>query len=62
MQTDARKEDGLALIRRFTDELKGDTTLERATINAQQHQDVTEDDLRRSHMRALYEDTDGNST
>ncbi|KAH6639550.1 hypothetical protein C7974DRAFT_134219 [Boeremia exigua] len=56
MQTDILRDVGLALVRRFTDELKGDTTLERATMSAQQHQDVAESDLRRKRMQALYQD------
>ena len=51
-----RKEEGLVLVRKFTDELMGETTLERAAISAQQEQDTTEKELRRRQMQALYRD------
>ncbi|KAF3039788.1 hypothetical protein E8E12_009144 [Didymella heteroderae] len=50
------QEDGLVLVRRFTDELKGETTLERAAISAQEQDNANEKALRRRRMEALYRD------
>lgn len=61
MEADMQKADGLVLVRRFTDELKGETTLERAAISAQQQQCETEKVIRRRRMEALYRDTDRDS-
>jgi hypothetical protein len=57
MQTSLQR-DGLILARRFTDELKGETTLERATISAQEQGDANEKALHRRRMEALYRDPD----
>jgi hypothetical protein len=46
MSTHLPQEEGLVLVRRFTDELRGDTALERAAISAQQYQDETEKEVR----------------
>lgn len=59
MQSDLRKEDSLVIVRRFTDELQGETALERATVSAQQQQDATERADRRMRLQALYQDPDG---
>lgn len=49
---------GMALVRRFTDDLKGQTTLERATINAQQEHDAIQKTSRRRRMDAMYREPD----
>ncbi|EDU45003.1 hypothetical protein PtrSN002B_011279 [Pyrenophora tritici-repentis] len=58
-RVDIEKFEGAALVRRFTDELKGQTTLERATISAQQEQDALIEEQMEARMRALYKDPDG---
>ncbi|KAH8708363.1 hypothetical protein GQ44DRAFT_470055 [Phaeosphaeriaceae sp. PMI808] len=52
------KFEGHMLVRRFTDELCGQTTLERATISVQQEQDAIAEEHIRTRMRALFEDED----
>lgn len=57
MSTELQRQDGLLLVRRFTGDLEGNTTLERAAISAQQQQDAIEQAeraLRRRRMEALY--------
>ncbi|CAN9105305.1 unnamed protein product [Alternaria alternata] len=49
-------QEGLTLVRRFTGELKGDTTLERATTSAQQEQDVIAEAQMEARMRTLLQD------
>lgn len=49
------------LVRRYTDELPGNTALERETKNAQRRADEEEEACRRRRMRKLL-DTDGNQT
>ena len=61
MSTHLPQDEGLVLVRRFTDELKGDTALERAAISAQQYQDETEKEVRRRRMEALYKGSDRQS-
>lgn len=56
-----RKEEGMVLVRRFTDDLKGATTLERAAISTQQQQDETEKGIRRRRMEALYRESERES-
>ncbi|KAF1828580.1 hypothetical protein BDW02DRAFT_574757 [Decorospora gaudefroyi] len=51
---------GKALVRRFTDELGGRTTLERAAISAQQEQDVLAEEQLGARMRALFQDEHDN--
>ena len=58
MDTHLPQDEGLVLVRRFTDELRGDTALERAAISAQQYQDETEKEIRRRRMEALYKGFD----
>ncbi|EFQ94164.1 hypothetical protein PTT_08250 [Pyrenophora teres f. teres 0-1] len=58
-RSDIEKFEGAALVRRFTDELKGQTTLERATISAQQEQDAFVEKQMEARMRELYKDSDG---
>ena len=59
--------EGSVLVRRFTDELSGQTTLERATISAQQEQDAERKKMMKERMRvliemqALVEDDEGRS-
>lgn len=54
-----RKEEGLVLVRRFTDELVGETTLERATKSAQRDQEFAQKETHRRRVQALYQDEDG---
>lgn len=61
MDTHLPQDEGLVLVRRFTDELRGDTALERAAISAQQYQDETEKEVRRRRMEALYKGFDRQS-
>lgn len=49
-------QEGLTLVRRFTGELKGDTTLERAATSAQQEQDVIAEAQMEARMRTLLQD------
>jgi hypothetical protein len=58
MRTHLPQHEGLVIVRRFTDELKGDTALERAAISAQQYQDETEKEIRRRRMEAFYQGSD----
>jgi hypothetical protein len=58
MRTHLPQHEGLVIVRRFTDELKGDTALERAAISAQQYQGETEKEIRRRRMEALYQGSD----
>lgn len=46
---------GMTLVRRFTDELEGQTTLERAAIHAQEQKARAEEQMLES-LRTLYED------
>jgi hypothetical protein len=52
---------GRALVRRFTGELQGQTTLERATISALQEEDTIAEELMEARMRALLHDSDRES-
>ncbi|OSS52612.1 hypothetical protein B5807_02486 [Epicoccum nigrum] len=61
MSTCLPQDEGLVVVRRFTDELRGDTALERAAISAQQYQDETEKEVRRRRMEALYQGSDHQS-
>ena len=57
MSSELQRQDGLSLVRRFTGDLEGNTTLERATISAQQQQDATQQAakaVRRRRMVALF--------
>ncbi|KAF3003191.1 hypothetical protein E8E13_009495 [Curvularia kusanoi] len=49
-----QQDEGMALVRRFTDKLEGASTLERATKSAQQHHDETEAEIRRRSLKELY--------
>jgi hypothetical protein len=49
---------GTTLVQRFTGELQGQTTLERAAITALQEQDAIAEELMEARMRALLEDSD----
>jgi len=53
--------EGTAIVRRFTSELQGQSTLERAAIGAQQEQDAIEEAQMEAQMRALFEDNDRRS-
>lgn len=57
-RTEIEVEEGQKILRRFTNDLDGQTTLERATIGAQQEQDAIEKEKADMRMRALYEDED----
>jgi hypothetical protein len=52
---------GGALVRRFTGELQGETTLERAAISALQEDDAIAEELMEARMQALLEDSDRKS-
>jgi hypothetical protein len=52
---------GKALVRRFTGELQGRTTLERAAISALQEDEAIAEELMEARMRALLEDSDRRS-
>ena len=53
--------EGQTLVRRFTDELTGQTTLELAAISIQQEDDVVAEAKAEARMRALYRDEDRKS-
>lgn len=50
--------EGQRLVRRFTDDLSGETTLERASISVQQEQDAIAEAQLEARVRALFEDED----
>jgi len=53
--------EGTVLVRRFTNELQGQSALERAAIGVQQEQDAIREAQREAQMRALFEDNDRRS-
>ncbi|RYN64160.1 hypothetical protein AA0118_g4286 [Alternaria tenuissima] len=55
-RNEVEHQEGLTLVRRFTGELKGDTTLEHATTSAQQEQDAIAEARMEARMRALLQD------
>jgi len=55
---DIERHEGQMLVRRFTEELTGETTLERATISAQAEQDAIAEEQITARVRALFEDDD----
>ena len=61
IQNEIENVQGRALVRRFTDELTGQTTLECAAISAQQGDDVNADAQMEARTRGLFEDEDGKS-
>jgi hypothetical protein len=50
--------EGQTLVRRFTNELRGQTHLERATITAQKEQDKIAEEHNEARVRALFLDND----
>jgi hypothetical protein len=52
------RHEGRMLVRRFTEELTGETTLERATSSAQAEQDAIAEEQMTARVRALFEDHD----
>ena len=61
MDTHLPQDEGLVLVRRFTDELKGDTEIEREDIIGKKYKDETEKEVRRRRMEALYKGSDRQS-
>ena len=55
-RNEVEHQEGLTLVRRFTGELKGDTTLEHATTSAQKEQDAIAEARMEARMRALLQD------
>lgn len=55
-QNQIERSQGRMLVRRFTDGLSGQTTLERATITAQQEQDAQVEQDNAARMMSLYQD------
>jgi hypothetical protein len=53
---------GKALVRRFTDELQGATTLEQQTKAAQKRIDDEEEARQTAHLRELYEEGGGQTS
>ena len=53
--------EGTVIVRRFTSELQGQSTLECAAIGAQQEQYAIEEAQREAQMRELFEDNDQRS-
>ncbi|KAF2656516.1 hypothetical protein K491DRAFT_777898 [Lophiostoma macrostomum CBS 122681] len=51
---------GRTIVRRFTDQLNGETELERATIAAQEQRDEIEELAHETRLRSYYEDTSEN--
>jgi hypothetical protein len=56
VEEEVRSTEGQTLIRRFTGELNGQTTLEVATITVQKKQDALVEERHTNRMRALYQD------
>ena len=61
MRDEMERLEGRMMVRRFTDELSGETTLERASISVQQEQDALAEEQVTARLRALFEDEDGRS-
>ena len=61
MRDEIENVQGRALVRRFTGELTGQTTLECATITAQQDDDAIAVAQMEARTRGLFEDEDGKS-
>jgi len=53
---EAENLEGQTLVRRFTNKLPGDSTLELATIRVQHAQDAAEKQMFEARARALYKD------
>jgi hypothetical protein len=57
---EVQEEVGRTIVRRFTDQLNGETDLERATIIAQEQRDEAEELAHETRLRAYYDDTSEN--